>query len=105
MDLNPGEIICDKCNGRGLTYTPSSKFSITGHMSGDQYKCIKCKGTGKLDWIENIVGKKKSFEAGYYKTDTDLDLSVFLNGPKILLPPGTYYIDPDDLNIRIFKEE
>ncbi len=41
MNLEPGEYKCDKCNGDGVWY------------------CIHCRGTGKLDWIENIVGKQE----------------------------------------------
>jgi len=42
--LKPGELICDQCKGNGdsITYNP----------------CSKCLGSGKLDWIENVVGKK-----------------------------------------------
>jgi hypothetical protein len=57
MDLNPSEVVCSKCHG-------------TKSMMVDDFyyfKCDKCKGTGKLDWIENIVGKKKhSVDMGIY---------------------------------------
>lgn len=61
IKLNPGEVLCDKCNGKGrITY--SKHFSET---------CYKCKGVGKLDWIENIVGKTSSpndlLEDAFYK--------------------------------------
>ena len=45
MQLNPGEVKCNECNGIGTTL--HDPYSI----------CNKCHGTGKLDWIENIVGK------------------------------------------------
>jgi DnaJ-class molecular chaperone len=53
MELNPGEIICDQCNGTGKEYigVPIPR--------GDIYNnCPKCQGVGKLDWIEAVVGKK-----------------------------------------------
>ena len=55
MKLKPGEVVCNRCNGSGKY--PSSNNSST---CIDSYKCFKCHGTGKLDWIENIVGKKFS---------------------------------------------
>ena len=45
--MNEGELICDKCKGRGHLRRIRAR-SI----------CRKCHGTGKVDWIENIVGKK-----------------------------------------------
>ena len=46
MNLNPGEVICDKCNGE----------IFIGDESNTEI-CSKCLGAGKVDWIENIVGK------------------------------------------------
>jgi len=57
LKLELGEVICDQCNGetfvryteqRGKGFYPMKKT------------CDKCNGTGKLDWIENVVGKEKS---------------------------------------------
>ena len=42
-DLSPGEFICDTCHGRKLI---------------DHNICPKCNGAGKVDWIENIIGKQ-----------------------------------------------
>jgi len=50
LDLNEGEKICDSCNGVGyhiISFTGSAKW------------CKKCKGTGKLNWIEEIFGKQE----------------------------------------------
>lgn len=57
MKLNPGDVECKKCNGVGL-YNPYLKkgeksYSLVG------FKCPKCLGTGKFDWIEVIVGKRE----------------------------------------------
>jgi len=48
MKLNKGEVICDKCNGVGLIDNSAHTVRC----------CIKCYGSGKLDWAENITGKK-----------------------------------------------
>lgn len=41
-------MICDKCDGRG-------SFTVNHELGR---LCPKCQGAGKVDWIENIVGKK-----------------------------------------------
>ncbi len=51
MKLKEGEIICNKCNGSGSL---SSKINA----STMAFTCKKCDGVGKLDWIENVIGKK-----------------------------------------------
>lgn len=48
IKLNPGEEFCPKCNGKGKTLM---KKDVT-------LTCSKCYGFGKLDWIENAMGKK-----------------------------------------------
>ena len=51
MKLNPGDIKCPDCKGTG--------FNIDFVNEIIRYNgCLKCCGTGKLDWIEAIVGKK-----------------------------------------------
>jgi RecJ-like exonuclease len=45
-ELEVWEIICDKCHG-------------FGKKPGTNLVCRKCGGEGKLDWIENVVGKRK----------------------------------------------
>ena len=46
-----GELICDKCEGRGSI--PSIQNPQTMAST-----CSKCLGAGKVDWVENILGKK-----------------------------------------------
>ena len=48
--INSGEVLCNVCQGSGKAI----KLYIHGGT-----KCKKCKGEGKLDWIENIVGKRQ----------------------------------------------
>mgnify|MGYP002628955923 CR=1 FL=1 len=65
MKLEPGEVICDKCNGVGhFGYTIEvNEYSdyagyvhrVPGHKTYDY--CPKCHGSGKLDWVEVVVGK------------------------------------------------
>jgi len=48
------ESICDRCGGVGSVIVKVSYYR--GHKRG---KCPKCEGTGKLDWVERIVGKNE----------------------------------------------
>lgn len=53
------EFICKKCEGTGRH--PS--YARRGRNS--RKKCYECGGLGKLDWIENILGKKSiKYKAG-----------------------------------------
>ena len=42
--------VCIKCNGKGIVV-----IQCIGNI------CQTCWGAGKLDWIENIVGKKSIY--------------------------------------------
>ncbi len=46
MKLEKGEVICSNCNGSG------------NHQDNSKFTCQTCCGSGKLDWLENIVGKR-----------------------------------------------
>jgi len=50
VELKLGEVICDECDGNKSNLVDNFYY----------FKCNKCHGTGKLDWIENIVGKRTS---------------------------------------------
>ena len=70
MDLKPGEVLCNKCNGVGDLGMHHSigNIKINGQLEEVPsnlivLECDKCFGVGKLDWIENVVGSK----AGDYK--------------------------------------
>lgn len=54
MDLNPGDKICEICNGSGM-------IGIEKRFDGGTIAtiCHVCDGDGKFDWIEQAVGKKR----------------------------------------------
>ncbi len=54
IKVGEGEVICDKCDGAGYRDKPQ----LRGIVRSDE--CPKCEGQGKLDWIDNAMGKKKS---------------------------------------------
>jgi hypothetical protein len=50
-DLDIGEVICNKCEGGG-----SWPRLFLVEEQAQYYRCPKCRGKGKLDWIYNITG-------------------------------------------------
>ena len=48
LHLEEGELICDKCGGKGHLDDGLGMVNV----------CSKCWGAGKLDWIDNAMGKK-----------------------------------------------
>ena len=48
--MKDGEIVCNKCLGEGEILPYGDHFGVE--------ICPKCLGVGKLDWVENVVGKK-----------------------------------------------
>jgi len=56
--LGPGESHCPDCGGSGIfkidDQRDHNKIGIVDHIL-----CDKCLGTGKLDWVEKIVGKEE----------------------------------------------
>ena len=66
MKLEEWEYVCDKCDGEGVWCNkdkckcPKLCYDYqTGSKEGNHCLCPKCKGWGKVDFITNIVGKKK----------------------------------------------
>jgi len=65
MKLKAGEILCPQCNGTG--------FDEQFIKDAEQYcGCSKCKETGKLDWIEAVVGKNNSSQRYYNPIDGNI---------------------------------
>jgi len=51
VKLEEGEYLCWKCKGNRLVARPDGSESHVISL------CPICNGTGKLDWVENVVGK------------------------------------------------
>lgn len=62
MDLKPGETRCKKCKGTGFWHYRKSNKS-------NGIICDKCNGSGKFDWVENIVGKKQDLYVLWFPLD------------------------------------
>jgi DnaJ-class molecular chaperone len=56
ITLREGENFCPKCNGKGRVLKDNRKNTT---FTRSTLECNKCLGSGKLDWIEEIVGKRK----------------------------------------------
>jgi DnaJ-class molecular chaperone len=54
MELKKGEVLCSKCHGSGNAAEWKQIPDYRAYL-----KCNHCDGEGKLDWIENITGKKE----------------------------------------------
>jgi DnaJ-class molecular chaperone len=50
MELENGEIICDRCNGTGRD--PDKKRYKSSPWA---YRCSKCNANGKISWLQNII--------------------------------------------------
>jgi len=59
-DLEVGEVVCNKCNGKRRIRTDKPKWWQL-RLTEIESLCPKCFGDGKLDWIENAVGKKRPY--------------------------------------------
>jgi len=55
IELKEGEIFCKKCNGKGLIPNKRRNTPIT---TSKYLICNVCLGDGKIDWVENVTGKK-----------------------------------------------
>jgi len=53
--LEPGDVICGQCNGTGKPN--NNEIDYQQRYVTYSWVCDKCNGLGKLDWIENVVGK------------------------------------------------
>ena len=53
--LEEGEVLCSKCHGEGVVW----RVTIETIQNKEDFLCKKCLGSGKLDWLENMMGGKK----------------------------------------------
>ena len=55
INLDKGEIICPKCNGKGGYHKRTYEFPHTLYTA----VCRKCYGNRNIDWIENLINEDK----------------------------------------------
>jgi len=98
------EIMCDKCNGTG--HIENRKGQIGSNRQSFQRYCPKCLGNGKVDWIENVVGKRifnpcvdVKNNSGSWVLIKDLGISLEPHAELNLLDiiAKSYIIDSEDL--------
>jgi len=56
IDESVGELLCDKCEGRGGTSYNEPSSDVT---KPQWIRCPKCQGRGKVDWVSHITGVPK----------------------------------------------
>jgi len=78
LKLNDGEIYCNRCNGSG------DDPDFTGEKNGFVMDCSKCRGTGKVNWIENIFGKQQILNPKIYMKEIDLSEMIPTHAPGML---------------------
>ena len=77
--LGPGDHYCKHCNGTG-----KDPRTVNDNPWG-AWECDYCNGEGKLDWIENVVGKKiETFDLGFFE-DNDIGLGYLSHPDNIYL--------------------
>jgi hypothetical protein len=59
--LNDGEEICSICGGSGSACLIDNKDKNLIHM----YICPKCHGSGKVDWVVNIINTIESWQPSH----------------------------------------
>jgi len=58
ITLLENEYLCEPCNGWGRV------MNEDGELRTIYVQCPRCLGEGKLDWVENIVGKREENKKG-----------------------------------------
>jgi len=69
IKLNPGDVICNICEGKGFIIKENIHDDDNDYLFKTVNNiCNKCYGAGKLDWIENVVGKMKPKKESFFKS-------------------------------------
>jgi len=58
ITLLENEYLCEPCNGWGRV------MNEDGELRTIYVQCPRCLGDGKLDWVENVVGKSEENKKG-----------------------------------------
>ena len=91
IHLREDEMICSRCHGDRLAINGSDVSDFDGDEIATVELCPKCLGTGKVDWIENVVGKEKP----------EFDLHMISNRPPQHPSPGTVWEDSKTGNYHV----
>lgn len=74
FNLKEGEYICPDCGGTGI----NNQSKVHKSMASS---CFTCWGSGKLDWIEMIRGKKAPFKtlSANWTLEVDQDMTALFD--------------------------
>lgn len=72
FNLKEGEYICPDCGGTGI----NKNSKMPNKMASS---CFTCWGSGKLDWIEMIMGKRPRKLKGRWTINVSKEIQSFRN--------------------------
>ena len=73
-----GFYLCKKCKGTGFVFiTDEEYFRQTYNGKFLKVGCDTCKGTGQVNWIENIFGKEERLTPTVKEVDLSTHISNF----------------------------
>lgn len=82
--LKEGESYCSKCKGHGAFETVSPIERKPNYEHVELRACTKCRGAGKLDWVECLTSRSMSSASLSYrrhkKTAKVLDIIAYGRG-------------------------
>jgi len=73
IDEEAGELLCDKCEGKGSTLSDQNPYTMASI-------CSKCQGRGKVDWISHITGVPRLPDASSSSTSSSSFSCVVSSG-------------------------
>lgn len=82
VTLNKGDYYCNTCEGTGI--------HISGLLEG--ISCVDCNGTGKLNWLENIFGKKSEKVVIHLSVKTWMLPDIKYERGDLVVNKGTIYV-------------
>jgi len=97
INLQKGEYLCKPCNGWGRILN-EDELLRTPFL-----KCPVCLGHGKLDWIENIVGKREENRSDDCDWRPRAVTGIIAGDPPPKLEEGTAFYDKDKDVLKIYN--
>lgn len=61
FEIQKNEILCPDCKGRGLFTFKREVIGTIGEYLTLFHTCTKCKGRGKIDWVDNLIVKEDHY--------------------------------------------
>jgi len=92
------EMKCDVCDGEGFYY--DDIYDTDGDLKKLLRCCKKCAHTGKVNWIENVFGKKQILPR-----TNDFDTALFNQSIPADVWFVTHNLNNQYVNISVFNDD